>query len=139
MLGYLQILYFVLNFFNYHLMWHIICQLTIGPVASVGDWEHGGAVEGVLHHAGQVEHLGCELGPAGAILLVRLGDDWHPLLVGPRPADAVRQEGVDVLVVVELVGFGVAQGHLSLQPAQLQSHFWADREIITLQIYFYYK
>ena len=51
--------------------------ITIWPVAFVLDRELSGAPDWVLHHTGEVPDLGHQLGLAGAVLVVCVGDDWH--------------------------------------------------------------
>lgn len=64
---------------------------------------------------------------------MRLRQNRHPNVIASRPTDTVRQIRVDVSVILEFaIVLGIAEGHLSLQPSQLQRDFLRNRKVVTL-------
>ena len=108
--------------------------LTVGPISLVGRREHGAPVERVLHHAAEVPHFGHDLGLAGAVVVVGLGQDGDPLAVGEEASllDPLREEEVHVRVEFESSALRLAQRDLGLEAGELEGDLLGDGEVVAL-------
>ena len=108
--------------------------LTVGPISLVSRWEHGAPVERVLHHAAEVPDLGHDLGLAGAVVVVGLGQDGDPLAVGEEAGllDPLREEEVHVRIELEPPVLWLAERDLGLEAGELEGDLLGDGEVVAL-------